>query len=297
MDKERVIKKEILNIAKTPEEASEIAAYLSSLNWHEVFAEQERLKQLREDERKREIQEMITQGGGHCDDCNKLVRKLSTFSYPNPYTGKPWAGKYCLSCINEFEKACEVPCKERVHKCGNYGCSTILPYKLLVQHDKIETNGYGYCHTCLEKLVEEATITCVTCGCRTMEYTYISKERSTCKDCYIKPPLWQAVATQNSRARANNLPATLTDDQWDHALRYFNNKCAYCITEPYQVLEHFMPIIKSGGTTADNCVPACFSCNSKKGGRHPDKINRLFPSDNLARIREYLASVATKQSA
>ena len=34
--------------------------------------------------------------------------------------------------------------------------------------------------------------------------------------------------------------------------------------------------------------PSCQKCNSRKGDKLPNQFDRLFPADNLARIRTYL---------
>lgn len=70
-----------------------------------------------------------------------------------------------------------------------------------------------------------------------------------------------------NRAREHNLPATLTIQQWYERVRDFNGLCAYCQKKPYEVLEHSTPLSKGGGTTTDNCVPACQSCNVLKAMR------------------------------
>lgn len=68
-------------------------------------------------------------------------------------------------------------------------------------------------------------------------------------------------AIQSYRA---GLPATLTLDDWLVTIHMFNGLCAYCRKTPFEVLEHVIPADKGGGTTADNCVPACRTCNSRK---------------------------------
>lgn len=78
------------------------------------------------------------------------------------------------------------------------------------------------------------------------------------------------VRAQILRAKQNNVPATLTLVEWIELLAIFHWKCAYC-HGPYELLEHYVPITQGGGTTAENCVPACFSCNSKKSNKHPEK--------------------------
>lgn len=97
------------------------------------------------------------------------------------------------------------------------------------------------------------------------------------------------VLAQLRRAMDNDLPATLTLRQWIATLKYYEGRCAYCQVRPYQAIEHFIPIHQGGGTTADNCVPACKSCNSAKGARHPDEIGESSRSPAaIARVRGYL---------
>lgn len=71
------------------------------------------------------------------------------------------------------------------------------------------------------------------------------------------------------RAKQSNVEATLTLKEWLDILNTFNWRCAYCHGE-FHALEHYVPIIQGGGTTAENCLPACTACNSKKSGNHPD---------------------------
>lgn len=84
--------------------------------------------------------------------------------------------------------------------------------------------------------------------------------------------------------------ATLTLEEWNDAIKHFNGMCAYCKEEKYDVLEHFVPSCLGGGTTANNCVPACNSCNSKKSNLHPDELGDRFPITTINRIQEYLQS-------
>ena len=66
------------------------------------------------------------------------------------------------------------------------------------------------------------------------------------------------------------LPATLTIDQWKAILQSYGNRCAYCGQKFKRLTQdHVVPLIKGGGTTSDNIVPACQSCNSSKGSGHP----------------------------
>lgn len=97
------------------------------------------------------------------------------------------------------------------------------------------------------------------------------------------------VSVHLSYARKLDLPAALTARNWCETLRDFNYTCAYCLTAPYEQLDHFIPISKGGPTLPNNCVPACERCNTKKGRRHPDKVTSI-PQEALDRVRTYLQS-------
>lgn len=64
---------------------------------------------------------------------------------------------------------------------------------------------------------------------------------------------------------------TLTHQQWAEIKKRFNHKCAYCDREMQRLeMDHVIPLSKGGPHTAQNIVPACRTCNAKKGGRLPE---------------------------
>lgn len=70
------------------------------------------------------------------------------------------------------------------------------------------------------------------------------------------------------RALKRDTDFSLTASEWIALLVAWGYRCAYCrrsLTNPTQ--DHFIPLSKSGTHTMDNVVPACLSCNSKKGNR------------------------------
>lgn len=96
---------------------------------------------------------------------------------------------------------------------------------------------------------------------------------------------------QLKRAIDAGLPATLTLEQWIATLKFYQGRCAYCRVGPYEAIEHFIPLTLGGGTTADNCVPACKTCNSSKGVRHPDSIGETSRAPTaIARVRNDFVS-------
>lgn len=78
----------------------------------------------------------------------------------------------------------------------------------------------------------------------------------------------QSVAiSQRRRARlANALINDFTTEQWWQIKSEHDNRCVYC-GKRYERLtqEHKIPLIRGGLHTVSNIVPACKSCNSRKG--------------------------------
>jgi hypothetical protein len=57
----------------------------------------------------------------------------------------------------------------------------------------------------------------------------------------------------------------LTFEQWQEIRAKHGNRCAYCEAPDPKTLDHVVPLSKGGLHTASNVVPACKSCNSRKG--------------------------------
>lgn len=100
---------------------------------------------------------------------------------------------------------------------------------------------------------------------------------------YARSIVERRTIVQHLRRTKNlNRPATLTVRQWLKTCNHFNWNCAYCQNNFYQVLEHFISLRCGGGTTYNNCVPACQSCNVLKD-MSPHKIQQ-----NIENVRKYL---------
>lgn len=93
------------------------------------------------------------------------------------------------------------------------------------------------------------------------------------------------------RARAAGSPATLTLPEWLQTLKDFEGLCAYCRMRTFTQLEHFVPVSDGGGTTVDNCVPACQMCNYGKGIENPSVQMGLpgLVDERRERVKRYLA--------
>lgn len=99
------------------------------------------------------------------------------------------------------------------------------------------------------------------------------------------------LSNHRSRARKMGRPTTLTIEQWIETLAHFDLYCAYCRRLPYMAFEHFIPLTRGGGTTWDNCIPACCKCNGDKSYLYPGQYQENTGEENLLdRIVEYLHS-------
>jgi 5-methylcytosine-specific restriction endonuclease McrA len=61
----------------------------------------------------------------------------------------------------------------------------------------------------------------------------------------------------------------LTALEWAEIKAVYSYRCAYCGQMKPLTQDHVIPISKGGEHTASNIVPACRSCNSRKGARLP----------------------------
>lgn len=69
----------------------------------------------------------------------------------------------------------------------------------------------------------------------------------------------------------------LTSEQWAAILDLFDHRCAYCARDDRPLTQdHLIPLSRGGGHTADNVVPACQPCNSRKGDRPAPPFHRMF---------------------
>lgn len=100
---------------------------------------------------------------------------------------------------------------------------------------------------------------------------------------------------QKRRARKAQLPNTLTTEEYENTLEYFNHSCAYCgceLNKDNHHMEHVVPVSKGGGTTQKNIIPSCASCNSSKHTKTLADFYRYsddFSIERLTQIAKYLA--------
>lgn len=80
---------------------------------------------------------------------------------------------------------------------------------------------------------------------------------------------WWKKTTQNHMKRVKHGPPRLTLMQWIKRVKEFDNTCAYCGQKPDEgellEIEHLIPLSRGGYHRIENVVPACPTCNKKKG--------------------------------
>jgi len=97
----------------------------------------------------------------------------------------------------------------------------------------------------------------------------------------------ERVRYQRLRAEKEGLLATLNLEEWLFILAHFEYKCAYC-GDCWQVMEHIIPVIDGGGTTAQNIVPACTYCNIVKDRF---KFTQIISEEDIEKVSQELAGI------
>lgn len=81
------------------------------------------------------------------------------------------------------------------------------------------------------------------------------------------------VIRHRRRARRLAVPVNdLTAQQWKAIKAHYKQRCVYCGEKSKRLTQdHITPLAQGGSHTAQNVVPSCKPCNSKKGTRGPLK--------------------------
>jgi 5-methylcytosine-specific restriction endonuclease McrA len=79
----------------------------------------------------------------------------------------------------------------------------------------------------------------------------------------------EKIAAQNAKRRALVQGAPINDftaEQWTIMKEVYHHRCAYCGKKSQRLTQdHITPLSKGGSHTLSNIVPACRSCNGRKG--------------------------------
>ena len=84
-------------------------------------------------------------------------------------------------------------------------------------------------------------------------------------------------SVEKRRARKLGCENNLTAGQWNIIKAAYGYRCAYCGKKPKLLTkDHIIPLSKGGGHTANNIVPACRSCNSRKHIARPPNFQPIL---------------------
>lgn len=79
--------------------------------------------------------------------------------------------------------------------------------------------------------------------------------------------------------------ATLTWEQWQECLLFFDNGCVYCGTHENITQEHIVPLSKGGSYSKHNIVPACSCCNLGRRAEPMEQWYKRQPFFNIKRLK------------
>lgn len=77
-------------------------------------------------------------------------------------------------------------------------------------------------------------------------------------------PDFTRVENVRKAAKKHGNEWSLTLGEWREIVEEYGGRCAYCLSAPYEHLDHIIPSSKGGPGTKDNVVPACKLCNLRK---------------------------------
>lgn len=70
----------------------------------------------------------------------------------------------------------------------------------------------------------------------------------------------------SANARAPEGSGKITPEQVFQKFSYYRWKCWYC-GDPYEQMDHIIPLSEGGKNMIVNCVPSCRVCNQRKGAK------------------------------
>ena len=160
--------------------------------------------------------------------------------------------------------------------CTCYGCGTYIGYETdrRERPNIIRSLSYEdqekYRHLCDDCRIKEfpelhkPLPPCDLCG--SLPSKYVGLNTCLCPACNTTENKREnrRVYNQNNRTHKLGLQSTLTLSEWLEILEKHNYMCAYCKNQPFEEMDHVIPVHLGGGTIASNVVPSCSNCNQSK---------------------------------
>lgn len=229
---------------------------LDKLAWNCKICQWKRMSQAptwQREKTKKAQRELRKQGLKRCSKCGQ-ARPISEFHK----LSRSWDGlasncKWCSGYTGE--KARKAQEKQRLYQKGLKCCSICREAKLFSDFYKNASHSDGL------------SARCKKCN---------ERRRGT-------------IDIHRRRARLQNLPADFSMDDWQIALNYFGNACAYCGNQKSTAQDHFVPIARNGGTVKTNIIPACTKCNCSKNASEPFEWMEENPRVSRGAVKDILS--------
>jgi len=131
---------------------------------------------------------------------------------------------------------------------------------------KLNNKKEKICVACYEK-ERRPRKRCIMCG-ETKRVGKLLKNGPLCISCYDAQPERIIARIKTHYKRKNQDPFELSPNEWYNLMEEFDWKCFYCgssISGANRTVDHIIPVFKGGITKYENLVPACRTCNGRKG--------------------------------
>lgn len=225
---------------------------------------------------------MVDTGVKQCSRCKRVLPATAQYFYRR--TGRKQGqgfDSWCRECKGSHFLS--ESCHEGYKRCNQ--CHECKPLSAdYFYHDASLKSGFaGICIECkLENGKEFRVENRERLRIRAIVYRakYGGKHRISQAGYQRRNPHKTAVFGQRYRARKRNLPDTFTVEDERRMMGYWHNSCAVCgigleglfdFTQRH--VDHWIPLnsLACPGTTPDNMLPLCESCNLSKNRTPPDE--------------------------
>lgn len=225
---------------------------------------------------------------GFCAECLKVVRRQQEKCAI--CNGEPVYVKHvCRSCYDKQWRAnrpeiicasCGRICLDSSHRAQGrplcVACFVALRVGICVgcgvesRIAKRLFDGSIWCWKCYRR--HRSKKRCDICG---MDGLLAISNPPICHQCYAReynrrPEVCARKASDLAQRRLMNADGNFTAEEWLATMRSWDWRCAYCserLTRKNRSTDHIVPLTRGGSNNADNIVPCCRSCNSRKNNR------------------------------
>jgi len=93
------------------------------------------------------------------------------------------------------------------------------------------------------------------------------------------------------KSNKKGLISSYSRKEWQECKQFFNHACAYCGSKDSLTQDHVISISKNGPYAADNIVPSCGSCNSRKNNKDMEtwyRMQKFYSEERETAIRKYI---------